>query len=166
MLIEHFEQVSVLGIIAYLARLEIKLASFVHSYARSGLYQLVVMTMLNSFKLHFKGKFRGSHDIRPMSRASCGWQLRWLWLESVLRVCRIIFHPAVVSLHIGLVDLFSLIQPLPHFIGIRIRCILAQILFSQNIQASLWMLQGWSWRHIKCIQNFRHFSSSSYLLIQ
>ena len=46
------EQVSVPGIIVCLVRLEIKPASFAHSYAPSGLYQLVVslmsMVVLNS----------------------------------------------------------------------------------------------------------------------
>ena len=45
MLIEHFEQVSTLGITPYLAWLEIKPASFAHSYALSGLYQMVVSLM-------------------------------------------------------------------------------------------------------------------------
>ena len=46
-LIEHFEQVSALGTIAYLVRLEIKLVSFAHSYAPSGLYQLVSLTRMS-----------------------------------------------------------------------------------------------------------------------
>ena len=44
-LIEHFEQVSTLGIIAYLAKLEIESASFSHSYAPSSLYRMVVSLM-------------------------------------------------------------------------------------------------------------------------
>ena len=56
MLIEHFEQVSILGIIAYLATLEIETVSFAHSYAPSGLYQLavsLVLMVLNSLDFMF-----------------------------------------------------------------------------------------------------------------
>lgn len=72
-LIEHFEQVSTLGIIAYLARLEIKAASFAHSYAPSGLYQLVVSLMsmvLNSLDF-------SKHD--------------WTWLQGSI-TCLCVIH--------------------------------------------------------------------------